>query len=79
MFLRFAATLFDVITLLASLVAGWQIWTSVGPDLSAIQSAAGVAFGIGIAVIPYCIAGAFHRGAVRELLMDRNIPKDGQV
>lgn len=70
MFLRTVATLMDVITLLACLVGGWQIYTSIiVPDANAVQVASGVVVGIGIAAIPYFIAGAFHRGAVRDLLV----------
>jgi hypothetical protein len=70
MFLRTVATFLDVITLLACLVGGWQIYTAIiAPDANAVQVASGVVVGIGIAAIPYFVAGAFHRGAVRDLLV----------
>lgn len=62
------ATVFDVIAFLACLLGGFQIITAMSGADTAPQQAAGVAFGIGIAIIPHCLAAVFHRGAVRDLL-----------
>lgn len=75
MFLRTVATIFDVLTLIGCLVGGYQVFTSITPDASAIQTSAGVAIGIALAAIPYCLAGAFHRGAVREMMV-KQLPRD---
>ena len=75
MFLRTLATVFDVLTLLGCLLGAYQVFTSITPDANAIQTAAGVAIGIALAAIPYCLAGAFHRGAVREMML-KQLPRD---
>lgn len=70
MFLRTVATFFDVITFLACIVGAWQIYTAfMTPNADAIQVGAGIVLGVSIAAVPYFIAGAFHRGVVRELLL----------
>lgn len=66
--MKLVASVFDVVALLACLIGGFQIITAMGGGASAPQQAAGVAFGIGIAVVPHCLAAVFHRGAVRDLL-----------
>jgi hypothetical protein len=77
MFLRTVATFFDVVTFLACLVGAWQIYTAfITPDANAVQVSAGVLIGIAIAAVPYFIAGAFHRGAVRELLVEAAKDRD---
>lgn len=71
MFLRTVATFFDVVTFLACLIGAWQIVTAIlTRDADATQIGSGVIIGIGIALVPYLIAGAFHRGAMRELLVE---------
>jgi len=68
--MRLVATVFEVIAFLAGLIGLWVVFdTMAAPGVSAPQQAAGVAFGISVAIIPYCIAGVFHRGAVREMMI----------
>jgi len=68
--MRFIAMLFDAIALLGCIVGGWIAVTAM-QAVSASQQDAGVAFGIAVAIIPYCLSGIIHRGA----LLDR-IHKD---
>ncbi|WP_176495621.1 hypothetical protein [Sphingomonas sp. HMP6] len=66
------ATILDVISVLAAMSGGVLILFSLLPPNSAVQTCALSAVGIGIAAVPYIIAGAFHRGAVRRLLDRRD-------
>ncbi len=69
MLLRGLATFFEVLTLLGALAGGICVILSIAPGNSAIQTGTFSAFGIGLAVIPYTIAGIFHRGAVRQIMV----------
>lgn len=69
MVLRFLAAIMDAVTVIGALIGGYQVWTSMtAPEANAVQLASGVCLGAAIAVVPYCLAGAFHRAAVREEL-----------
>lgn len=69
--MRTAATLMDVVTIIACLLGGAQVLTSLmSADANAVQLASGVVAGIGVAAIPYMLAGALHRVAVRDSLAE---------
>ena len=66
----------NLLALVAVVAAGlgmvqvWQAFTAL--NASAPQQAAGVSFGIGIAVIPYCIASLFLRMAAIDVRTQRD-------
>jgi hypothetical protein len=69
------ATLFEILTVigavLGGLALGWTILTLGAGRGSDVSLAAGSAFAIALTAIPYCVAGAFHRGATRALNNER--------
>jgi hypothetical protein len=66
--MRVLASIFEGITVLSSLVGAFLLLSGFAVGVSAIQSASLAAMGVGFAAIPYCIAGVFHRAAVRQSL-----------
>lgn len=67
--MKTAATLVDVITVIACILGGLQIFSAItAADANAMQVASGVVVGIGVAAVPYMLAGALHRVTVRELM-----------
>jgi len=73
--MKVIATIFDVLTVLAAAVSGFMILdmlaTAATGGLNNMALAATSAFAAAIVLVPYCIAGSFHRGAVRSLLSER--------
>ena len=64
-FMKTIADVLDIIAMLGALYAAWFVLSSIltietGPEFMQIGLA-----GLVIAVIPYCLAGAFHRAVVR--------------
>ncbi|MBA4092395.1 MAG: hypothetical protein C0494_17635 [Sphingobium sp.] len=60
------AAVFEVATIVGSLVGGLLVIWSLAPSNSAPQAAALAASGIGLAVVPYCLAGVLHRAIMRK-------------
>lgn len=65
------ATIFEVLTFLGGivgvLVLCWVIVSLGSGSSNDVTLAAGSAFAAAVTIIPYCIAGAFHRNAMRRL------------
>lgn len=70
MFIRFLATLFEVVTMLAAPLGFFMLVAGLLPGNSAIQTAATSATAVAFVAIPYAVAGIFHRYATRELLVE---------
>ncbi|MFB0875455.1 MULTISPECIES: hypothetical protein [unclassified Sphingobium] len=60
--------IWEMVAFLCALVGGWLVLTSISPDLSAPQTAAQAAVGIGVAAIPYFIASMAQRAATIRYL-----------
>lgn len=69
---RFFVSLFEGLTILGCFVGGAMVLYAMMPDSSAPQEAALAAVGIGLAVIPYCLASIAHRGIVRKSMAKRD-------
>jgi hypothetical protein len=67
-FEQIAASIFEVLTVIGAVIGGICVASSFAPAVSAPQGSEIVAIGIAFTDIPYCVAGIFHRGAVRGLL-----------
>jgi hypothetical protein len=64
--MKYIATFFDVITALSALMSGFimlSMFTSAAAakELNNMELAATSALAATLVIIPYCIAGAFHR------------------
>lgn len=65
---RIAAAVFEIVTIVGCLVGGVLVIFSLFPGNSAPQAAALAASGVGLAVVPYCLAGVLHRSIMRKRL-----------
>jgi len=69
---RIAATVFELLTVIGGLGGAALLVSGLLPGNSAIQATEAAAVGIGMAVIPYCIAGVLHRGVMRATSQNRD-------
>jgi hypothetical protein len=65
--MRVLATVFEIITLVGAICGAGLLFSGFLPGQSAIQTGAAAAAGVGLAAIPYCMAGVFHRASMRSL------------
>lgn len=64
-FMKTVADVLDIIAILGALFAAWFVFTNMGDFSSGTEFIQIGLFGLVIAAIPYCLAGAFHRCVVR--------------
>lgn len=68
---RVAAAIFEVLTVIGGLIAVALCVAAVFiHDIPMARGTEIIVLAIGLAVIPYCIAGALHRAATRRMMRE---------
>lgn len=71
MFVRFLATLFEVVTFLGAVIGVFLLFSGLLPGNTAIQTAASSATAVAFVALPYAVAGIFHRNSTRGLMLEQ--------
>lgn len=73
--MKIMASIFEAITFLCALASAFIVFdmlVSAGTgQLNNMVLAASSAFAVAVTSIPYCVAGIFHRAAMRSIMSER--------